>query len=191
MAEFHYKDLGVWRKAKELWYKDAGTWRKIKELWYKDVGTWRKVFTGGFSGSALTYHNLYGTPDVELQMTGVTQYTLYPTGEFRGAWSDNDGTLSSWEYYAGEWGVPIDPSGAAGAAYDCLFTITNTNGRGTLAGTFGSWQSLSVSRSFQLVGPLVNLSATRSVNIKIRRAADQVVIIDQSVSMQSMGTYVP
>lgn len=191
MAELHYKDAGVWRKAKEFWYRDAGTWRKIKELWYRDAGTWRKVFTGGFSGFALTYHSIYGSPDIELQMPGVTQYTLYPTGEFRGAWSDNDGTLSAWEYYPGEWGIPIDSSGAAGAAYECLFTVTATNNRGLFSGTVGSWQSLSAARSVYLQGPIVNLSATRTINIKVRRAADQVVLIDQSVAMQSMGTYAP
>jgi hypothetical protein len=190
MADMYYNDAGTWRKLQQVHYNDGGTWRKAKELWYNDAGTWRKVFSAGFSAFALFNKSLFGAAFSEpgIAEPGLISINFLPTGQHTTSVSVEGEAITT--VHANEFATPLDASGAAGALYEARATYVS--GSASLQGPIGSWQSLSVNRSWSLSGNVVNgPNVTATYLFEVREVASGVVKCSANITMTAESTYVP
>ncbi len=78
-------------------------------------------------------------------------------------------------------------SDTTGDAYDIRFTQTASNGRGTFEGSLDTWMQVNQTRSFALELSYRagggSSTATREIQIDIRRRSDSVIVATKKVEL--------
>jgi hypothetical protein len=161
MTQIAINDAGTWRAPYAVYVNDSGTWRSCKAVYVNDSGSWRTVFASN---------------PISIGVTSVTrndggslaQYQLNADGNI---YTNPGGTLG----VAGTW----TSFAATAGNYESRMTIVSGAVSG---GTIGSWENLSVTRTWSR-NAVLGFSDSVQLTLEIRRASDGVVLDTKSITI--------
>jgi hypothetical protein len=165
-ADLYINDAGTARRIRQIYVNDGGVARRIKEAYINDAGTARQVYANG---------------DVAI-VTGTKTATGFGLGLYE---LNSDGTRTTLNSEAGTqtW---INPRGGMWQ-YEVFATQTSFSGAGSAGGSFGSWLTLTGTRSWTVNRPSSAGAGSDQlvVALQIRRAFDSVVVATATITIIS------